>query len=349
MDTPSSPDPTVPIRLASNYITRFYRGGVHLGAFRGVPIEEYQPEDWVGSITSVSEAQDGLGMSRLPDGRWLADAVAADPAAYLGAAHLARFGASTELLVKLLDAGERLPVHCHPSRAFAAQHLGCCHGKTEAWVILAAPADGAVYLGFRETVPAATLNDWLERQDSDAMLAAMNRIPVRVGDAVLVPGGTPHAIGAGVFLTEVQEPTDFSVLLEWKGYDTDGPREGHLGLGYETALTSVDHTGWSPERLAGVQLREPLRLAAGVLRLLPAQADPYFQAERVNGGATLEPGFSVLVVTDGELEVTTAAGRVTRVHAGETYLLPFATGACRLAGTGSAVRCRPPDPAVEAN
>ena len=47
------------------------------------------------------------------------DAVAADPEAYLGAAHVARYGASTALLVKLLDAGQRLPAHFHPGRAFA--------------------------------------------------------------------------------------------------------------------------------------------------------------------------------------------------------------------------------------
>ncbi len=46
------------------------------------------------------------------------------------------------------------------------------------------------------------------------MLALMHRIPVRPGDGVLVPGGTPHAIGAGVLLVEAQEPTDQSILLE---------------------------------------------------------------------------------------------------------------------------------------
>ncbi|WP_231560250.1 hypothetical protein [Microbacterium hominis] len=39
-------------------------------------------------------------------------------------------------LVKLLDAGQRLPVHAHPDDAFAAAHLGRAHGKAEAWYIL---------------------------------------------------------------------------------------------------------------------------------------------------------------------------------------------------------------------
>jgi mannose-6-phosphate isomerase len=338
--------PVAPIRLPTNYVARFYRAGTHLGAFRGQPTGEYEPEDWVGSVTLVNGAVDGLGRSRLADGRWLADAVGGAPEAYLGAAHVDRFGAGTELLVKLLDAGERLPVHCHPSREFAREHLACRHGKTEAWVILSAPPDGAVYLGFRDAVPSATLSGWVERQDSAGMLAAMNRIPVRAGDALLVAAGIPHAIGAGIFLTELQEPTDLSVLLEWQGYDTDGPREGHLGLGYDTALASVDTSAWAPARIGELRLAEPEPLADGIRRLLPRLADPFFRAERVSDGATLDAAFSILVVTEGELHLVTGSGHRTTARAGETLLLAHAAGECLITGAGSAIRCRPPDPAI---
>jgi mannose-6-phosphate isomerase len=340
--------PVAPIRLASNYVARFYRAGANLGAFRGQPAGEYEPEDWVGSVTPVNGAGDGLGRSRLADGRWLADAVAAAPEAYLGAAHVARFGAGTELLVKLLDAGERLPVHCHPSREFAREHLACRHGKTEAWVILNAPPDGTVYLGFRDAVPSGTLSGWVERQDSAGMLAAMNRIPVRAGDAVLVPAGIPHAIGAGIFLTELQEPTDLSVLLEWKGYDIDGLREGHLGLGYDAALATVDTSAWAPARIGELRLAQPEPLAHGIRRLLPRLADPFFRAERVSGGATLDAAFSILVVAEGELHLATGSGHRTTARAGDTLLLAHAAGECRVTGTGSAIRCRPPYPAMDA-
>ena len=127
---------------------------------------------------------------------------------------------------------------------------------------------------------------------------------------------------------------------------------GHLPALHLTA-TGAEFAALARDTLIGVRhvprKATTLRLAPGVLRLLPEQADPYFRAERVGDGATLAPGFSVLLVTDGELALTTEAGQVTRVHAGETYLLPFATGTCRVAGTGSAVRCRPPDPALGAS
>ena len=57
--------------------------------------------------------------------------------------------------------------------------------------------------------------------------------------ACVVPASTPHCIDAGVFVVELQEPTDFSVLLEWDGFDVDGPADGHLGLGFDVALDAV--------------------------------------------------------------------------------------------------------------
>lgn len=88
------------------------------------------PEDWVGSVTVLfGEAE--LGLTRLVGGRLLRDAVVAGPVAWLGEQHVARYGADTALLVKLLDAGELLPVHAHPGRQFAAAHLGLAIGDTE--------------------------------------------------------------------------------------------------------------------------------------------------------------------------------------------------------------------------
>ena len=138
------------------------------------------------------------GLSRLADGRVLRDAVEADSDRWLGAPHLERFGTSTGLLVKLLDTSERLPVHAHPSRAFARRHLGSPFGKTEAWVVLATRGDEAeVWLGLRDPVEPREYRRWIEAQDTDALLGSLHRLPVHAGDTLFVPAGVPHAIGAG--------------------------------------------------------------------------------------------------------------------------------------------------------
>src|SRR5439155_1048518 len=78
-----------------------------------------------------------------------------------------------------------------------------------------------------------------------AMLSATNRVPVRPGDAVLVPAGLPHAIGPGIFLVEAQEPTDFSVLLEREGFPVP-ESAAFLELDRDLALSCVDRRAWSP-------------------------------------------------------------------------------------------------------
>ena len=336
--------------LGPNQIHRFYRGGEAITRFRGIPQrDEFAPEDWVGSATSVF-GSDTLGVTALPDGRTLREAVADDPEAFLGAEHVERFGAETGLLVKLLDAGQRLPVHCHPGREFARRHLDCPYGKTEAWVIVEVRSpEPFVHLGFRHDVDLATLTGWVTGQDADAILAATNRLPVAVGDSVLVPAGIPHAVGAGVFLVELQEPTDLSMILEWKGFDIDGARDGHLGLGFETALACVDRSGWGRDRLSrlrgsrpGDQDRRP-----GVDLLFPAQADPFFRAERIRpaGAVSLPAAFSILVLVGGSGTLEWGERRLS-VRRGDTVLIPFAAGDCVLRGSVDAVRCLPPDPAA---
>ena len=188
------------------------------------------------------------------------------PAGWLGAGAAGRFTpGDTGMLVKLLDAGQRLPVHVHPDRAFARSHLQCPYGKTEAWLVLDADPGSAVYLGWRDDVDPDELAARRDAQDGAWMLARMHRIEVRRGDGILVPAGTVHAIGEGVFVLEAQEPTDFSILLEWSV--TTETRDGsHLGLGlrHRDGRGRPPPAGPGPAARAG-RPRRPRRARPGAL------------------------------------------------------------------------------------
>ncbi len=336
-----------PVRLPANQPERFYRGGAAIAALRGEhPAREYGPEDWVASCTTLHGSPD-LGLSVLPDGRLLRDAVAEHADNWLGAAHLARFGADPALLVKLLDAGQRLPVHCHPSDEFAAAHFGSRYGKTEAWVVVGtSDPDTTVHVGFAEDVPADTVAGWVREQDSAAMLDALNPVHVRPGDTVFVPAGVPHAIGTGVFIVELQQPTDLSVTLEWKGF-LDSADGGHLGVGFETALGCVDLSGWGGDRL-GSLVRHQEDTGAPVRDLFGQPAQGFFRAERVRAGAELAASFGVLVALDGTGVLHTEHAGEVPVTGGDTFVVPHAAGGVTVAGDLVAVRCLPPSPASEA-
>ena len=212
---------TEPVLLAPNLPATFYAGSGRLAAFHDEPLPD-RPEEWVASTTRRF-GQATSGLSALPDGTTLLDAITAEPNEWLG-----RSEADTGLLVKLLDAGQRLPLHVHPDRNFARSHLASPYGKTEAWIIVDAAPDAIVNIGFRRAVERDELSRWVATQDVAAMLSATHSVSVRAGDAVLCPAGTPHAIGAGILLVELQEPTDFSIMLETDGFPID-PADARSG------------------------------------------------------------------------------------------------------------------------
>jgi mannose-6-phosphate isomerase len=345
--------------LGPNQPRRFYRGGEKIAAFRAGARSldppgpgqdaDHRPEDWVGSATAVFGSQTD-GLTRLPDGRLLRDAIDADPEGYLGPEHVQRHGSSPALLVKLLDAGERLPVHCHPDDAFARRHLGSPWGKTEAWMVIDAAPGSAVHLGFSEAVPDETLAGWVAGQDP-AMLRALNRVAVRPGDAILVPAGLPHAIGAGVFVVELQEPTDLSVLLEWDAFPVDGRAEGHLELGFDLALGCVDRSAWPPAQIAGLHGPDGAAEARPVTAVFPPAADPYFAAERIRpglGAVGLDPGFAILIVIAGGGVLCTERGDIP-LSRGMTALIPHAAGRTEITGHCELIRCLPPNGSAPAS
>ncbi len=306
-----------PIALPPNRISRFYQGGAQLGRLRGdpAPIDDHRPEDWVGSATTAWTAPgtppSPLGSSTVHIGgepMTLADVLQRAPAELVGRTMLDRAGPSLGILVKLLDAGQRLPVHWHPDRSFAARHLASRFGKTEAWLVLATRGDSParVWAGFREPMEPATWRSWIESQDAGRMLGSLAEYRVVPGDAILIPGGTPHAIDEGCLILELQEPTDFSIVAEHAGFPID-PDDASLRIGWDIAMAALSTTPPASLRQAAEHV------SPGVDRLLGAAADPFFRAlrQRIDGSGQVpfQESFGVAVVVDG-------MGTISGQHAG---------------------------------
>jgi mannose-6-phosphate isomerase len=333
-----------PLALAPNPVYRFYQGGELLGRFRGDPAarDTDHPEDWVGSVTPAanppqhSRPDEGLSVIEGDGDRvLLATLLAHDPVAVGGAALVERFGATTGVLVKLLDAGRRLPIHAHPTRTFARQHLASPFGKAEAWIVLetrmvAGEEPPSIRLGFREGIGRQQLLDLIADQRVEELAAAMHHLPVQAGDVIFVPPGTPHAIGAGALVMEIQEPTDFSILLEWEGFPID-PADADLGLGWETVIDTLDLGPLSAERLAAIRPAPQLVAQTATARLdslLGPVADEFFGAYRLRTGGLagwpIEACYSVGIVTDGQGRLANGYGTLD-VARGSTFAILAAT------------------------
>jgi mannose-6-phosphate isomerase len=235
-------------------VYRLWKGGAVLDRFQRLPdpADRNVPEEWVGSTTVSRLAgrppDEGLSRVGLPDGSSvvLKDLIEAFPQAMLGEAHAARLGPDLGVLCKLLDSAMRLPIQCHPDAAFARRHLRSNYGKTEAWLILATRSiDGVsphMLFGFRDGVTEAEFWRAVQAQDIQAQIAALNRVEVKPGDIYLVSAGTPHALGPGVFMIEIQEPTDLVVNTEYVFCGLQRTEaQCYLGLGFDLGMRCFNH------------------------------------------------------------------------------------------------------------
>ena len=294
-------------RIEPTRVYRFYRGGALIDRLRGEPEQDGDhPEDWVGSVVAARNPrrdEPSAGLTRLADGRLLHDAIAGDPETW----------GTPDVLVKLLDPVERLPVHAHPDREFARANLGSDYGKTEAWLVAATRAEAVdVWLGLREDVEPARYRSWIEEQDAE-VLGSLHRLTLAPGDIVFVPAGVPHAIGGGSLIVELQEPTDFSIVCEWKGFPI-APEDAHLGLGWDQVIAAFRLSAYAP--------------SIG----LPDEARAFFAVDE-----RAEPAgrFAVLLVLEGEGEL---AGEPVRP--GDAFVLPAACDPFEVRGDLRVIRCQ---------
>jgi len=255
----------------------------------------------------------------------------------LGAELLGRAGTCAgrfPLLIKLLDASEKLSLQVHPPPHRAAELGG--EPKTELWYIASAEPGAEVYVGLKRGVTRAKF----ERELSGGTVAdCFHRVVVKAGDAMFLPSGRVHAIGAGLVIFEIQQNSDTTYrVFDWNRLGLDvKPRALHI----DESLASIDFQDVEP----GLVRSAPIRNGAAVTRLLVNH--PLFKVEAIelSAGAAwpLEPGkLQVLGVVSGRFALA-GPGGVLSLPAGQFCLVPASLeGAVLHADTvGSLLRSLP--------
>jgi mannose-6-phosphate isomerase len=143
------------------------------------------------------------------------------------------------LLIKLLDASDKLSVQVHPPIHKAAELGG--EPKTEVWYFLDSLAEANIYAGLKHGVTRAEFESLLE---SGGVEKTLHDIPVRTGESIFIPSGRLHAIGAGNVIIEVQQNSDTTYrVFDWNRSGLDGkPRALHL----KESMASIDFDDFEP-------------------------------------------------------------------------------------------------------
>lgn len=245
-----------PIKLTASRAWRTYIGGSQIDKIHGIDNgkDTQFPEEWIMSTTTARnpgrEEFKDEGMCFLEDEKIsLLDFIKQNPVEALGQSHADKVGETTGVLVKIIDAAERLTVQVHPNKQKAMELFNSQFGKTESWHILGGRTiDGQVpciYMGFKEGITREDWKKYFDEQDIPNMLGCMHKFLVKPGETYLIKGGVPHAIGCGCMLIEIQEPTDYTIRIEKvtpAGLRID-ERQCHQGLGFERMFDCFEYEG----------------------------------------------------------------------------------------------------------
>lgn len=242
------------------------------------------------------------------------------------------------ILVKLIDAKEKLSVQVHPDDAYALSRENGALGKTEMWYVLDAAPGAKLIYGFNRDMNETLLHKALAENSLDKYL---QKIPVQKDDVFFIEAGTVHAIGGGVLLAEIQENSNLTYRIhDYHRTDKAGNlRPLHIGKAVEVLNYKNSR---SP--------RQPMR----VLRYHPGCASEllcrckYFQVERLLINTSPDSplpdctstalSFQVVLCIEGNGKLLTEDGDTLCFEKGQCVFIPANSMKVQLTGQAQLLR-----------
>ena len=314
-----------PIRFTP-WLREMVWGGEKIAPFKGVETAQARiGESWEisgvpGHLSTVAEGPDkGLTIQQL---------IARDKGKLVGEAVYARYGDEFPLLVKFIDAKSDLLIQVHPDDAMARQLYGPqAKGKTEMWYVIGADEGACLLSGLSEPITPAQYETRIAEGSITDVLA---RHEIHPGDVYFLPAGRIHAIGAGSFIAEIQQTSDYTYrIFDYNRPGLDGkPRELHT----ELAKQAIDYTvypdyktAYEPAKDREVEVVRCPYFTTSVLDLdapltKPLEGlDSFVVLVCVEGSGTLADGEPVF---DESGRRGPTKGHLLNLRQGETVLIP---------------------------
>lgn len=332
------------IELPPNRVWRTYQGGKLLDDTEGKsnPEDSHFPEDWIGSTTKATNlgrehlVDEGISTVVIDGKNYLfTELIGKFPNVLIGSEHYQKYGSQIGFLLKFLDSSIRLHLQVHPTKSFSMQFLNSNHGKTEAYVILEVRKEidnPFIYMGFQNPPTRESFKYIVENQDIESLVNCFEKIPVKPGDVFIVPGGLPHAIGPGVLMIEIMEPTDFVGRLEFERGGYLLPEASRfMNRGIDFALDMINFEELSVETIKSDYFSNPRVFAKQddgyEVTLIDEQQTSCFGVHRLHISKSFtkkSSSFYIGVVTAGSGVVKTLNCEI-QLKKGSRFFIPFST------------------------
>jgi mannose-6-phosphate isomerase len=231
-------------------------------------------------------------------------------------------GGDFPLLIKLIDACDKLSVQVHPNDDYAAR-VENDRGKTEMWYIVEADEGAEIIYGLKDGM---TAEEFRAAVREGKLADTMHHCPVHAGETYFIPSGMLHAIGAGILIAEIQQNCDLTYrVYDYERRGADGSlRELHVDKALDVTVPFTEDEV------------NAIRYEAGAADTQTLAHCRYFKTEKltVNAPTALtvdERSFAFLLCLEGEGTIT-AGGMTCPVARADGYYLPAGLGEVTLDG-----------------
>jgi len=228
------------------------------------------------------------------------------------------------ILVKLIDAKDRLSVQVHPNNEYAFKNEGG-YGKTEMWYVVENEPGASLFYGFKKSI---SKEEFEERIRSNTLLEVLNKVQVHPGDVFYIESGTLHAIGEGILIAEIQQNSNCTYrIYDYARVGADGkPRELHIAKALDvtnlepsparTANALEQFTGYSRTQLASCEYFTVYEME--VTTEAPMNADT--------------TSFHSILCLDGQATICNAEGELLSIEKGGSIFVPAGMGKYTIKG-----------------
>jgi len=288
-------------------------GGDKITKFKGLDLqfseigESWEVSDVEGSVSVIDNGE--------LKGTSLTELIKLAPHEILGKKVYDKFGQRFPLLIKFIDAEKDLSIQVHPDDIMAAaKHNG--KGKTEMWYVIESKPGSKLISGFNRKVEPEELESLIKDGN---IVDVLRSYEVKKGDVFFLPAGRVHAIGAGLFVAEIQQTSDFTYrIYDYKRKDVNGnERELHIELAkeaidydsYEDLYTVIDSPDEDKEPLVSCNYFET--------NLITVSAEKPVSYDYSNLDS-----FKIFICTEGSGKIYYDADNFIEINQGETALVP---------------------------
>ena len=289
-------------------------GGTDILPFKGLQADVRK----IGESWELSHVENNFSVVSNGDltGKTIDELIKDYGAQLIGSKVIEHSGFKFPLLIKFIDARDNLSVQVHPNDQLA-QKRHRSWGKTEMWYVVKATPDAILYSGFSQPVDAG---EYIRRVKDDSIMEVLKKHHVEAGDVFFLPAGRVHAIGAGCFITEIQQTSDVTYrIYDYNRKDGDGnTRELHT----ELAKEAIDYA-YSPDYKTVYQtieneatmLVQCQYFTTNLMELTQPKLRDY----------SLLDSFVIYICTQGKAVIKDNKGNSFTIQQGQTILIPADT------------------------